>query len=344
MIANLKLALIADNLTRECLARECRVMSVMPWNYAAVFKFWKPDILFVESAWQGWRNTWKYKIAEYPDYPKRNNLALQKVVSYAKDRGIPTIFWNKEDSVHFDRFIKSAALFDYIFTVDENAIPHYQAIIGPSIPVNTLMFAVQPALHSFSGFNFKFNRANFAGSYSRHIHERRRMWQYMLLETASSEMGLTVFNRNSGRKWSTYRYPDLSGMEIKPVVSYKKTAAIYKDYCVSLNVNTIEDSATMFSRRLIEILACGGIAVTSPAKSVDAMFKDYCHIVNSAEKARELFNRLKYGPSPDDMERARAGAEYVLREHTWSNRLKQICEAVGLNIYETKRNAPLYAH
>lgn len=87
----------------------------------------------------------------------------------------------------------------------------------------------------------------------------------------------------------------------------------------------------MYSRRLVEILACGGIAVTSPALSVDALFKDYCHVVSDAEEARDLFERLhRWGASSQDLERARAGAEYVLREHTWANRIAQITEVVGL--------------
>ena len=83
-----------------------------------------------------------------------------------------------------------------------------------------------------------------------------------------------------------------------------KTANIYKSYFASINVNTIQDSPTMYSRRLIEIIACGGIAVTSPALSVKKHFKDFCHVVSCYEEAFELFSRLKYGPSKDDLEKA----------------------------------------
>lgn len=291
-----------------------------------------PEILFVESAWQGRWNRWKFKIASYPDHPARNNDQLKKLVQKAKDRGIPTVFWNKEDSVHFDRFIDSAKLFDHVFTVDETCIPRYKAVMGEDASVHTMMFAVQPKLHSFTGFNFKYRRANFVGSYSHHIHDVRRQWQKMLFHSAmESGLGLTAFDRNSNRKSGNYRYPMLPGMEVKKAVSYPKTAQIYKDYLVSLNVNTITDSPTMYSRRLIEILACGGIAVTTPAKSVDAMFAEFCHIVHNEEEMLELFARLKYGPSDDDLERARAGAEYVAENHTWAHRLQQIANTIGLS-------------
>lgn len=326
----LKIALIADELTHSSLGHECQIRDVTPQNYTQIFQSWKPDLLFVESAWHEYLKTWKYQIASQPLYlyPWRNNLALRKVVAKARDLGIPTVFWNKEDSVHFNRFINSAKLFDYIFTVDVNCLERYRAVVGPEASVKPLLFAIQPATHNFTGFDFKFHRANFVGSYSRHIHDRRRSWQHMLFE-ASAGLGVTVFDRNSGRKPDKYRYPLLPNMEILPAVSHAKTAAIYKDYLVSMNVNTIEDSPTMFSRRLVEILACGGIAVTTPSQSVEALFKDYCHVVSDSEEALALFERLRYGPSPDDLERARAGAEYVLREHTWTHRLEEILQIVG---------------
>jgi spore maturation protein CgeB len=286
--------------------------------------------LFVESAWHGRRNTWKFKIASYPDYPKRNNNTLKKVVACAKKLGIPTVFWNKEDGVHFDRFIASAQLFDHIFTVDENCIPKYRAVVDTHITVNTLMFAVQPRFHNFTGFNFKYHRANFVGSYSTHIHERRRMWQDIMFGAASETgLGLSMYDRNSSRRSKIYRTSALANMDVKSSVRNEKTAQIYKDYIVSLNVNTIEDSPTMFSRRLVEIIACGGIAVTNPSPAVEKYFKDFCHVVSNKEEMTELFARLKNGPSEEDLLRARSGAEYIAKEHTWSHRLREICDVIG---------------
>jgi len=320
---NWKVALIADELTRSSLGFECQIRDLTPLNYKLFLKFWKPDLLFVESAWQGLGNAWKYKIASYPDRRERTNHALRKVVAYARDLGIPCVFWNKEDGVHFDRFISSAALFDYVFTVDENCVPRYRAVVGPHVPVAPLMFAVQPAIHFPSHKGYVHHRACFVGSYSLHIHDRRRKWQEILF-AASSDVGVTVFDRNSGRRSPNYRYPDLPWLEVRPSVRHTRTAEIYRDYMISLNVNTVEDSGTMFSRRLIEILACGGLAVTAPALSVARYFKDYCHVVSCEDDARDLFGRLKDGLPTRDRQMTAAGAAYVLKEHTWAHRLEEI--------------------
>ncbi|RYZ11863.1 MAG: glycosyltransferase family 1 protein [Comamonadaceae bacterium] len=329
---HLKIALLSDDLTRTGLSAECEVRNVTPLNAGLLLKLWRPSVLLVESAWNGVADSWKYKVAAYPDYPKRTNQRLAGLVRQARDMGIPTVFWNKEDGVHFERFIDSAKLFDHVFTVDVNCLPRYRAAMGADASVHTMMFPVQAATHNFTGFNFRHRRASFVGSYSQHIHEARRVWQDMAFGAVTrTGLGLTVFDRNSGRKAGQYRYPDLPGLETKPAVPYAQTAQLYKDYLVSLNVNTVVDSETMYSRRLVEILACGGIAVTSPALSVDRLFRDYCHVISTADEAVPLFERLQRdGASARDLERARGGAEYVLREHTWGQRLEQMGAVIGL--------------
>lgn len=325
---SLKVALLSDELTRSCLKHECQVRDLTPLNYKLVLKFWKPDLLFVESAWHGVRNAWRYKIAAFPDRPERNNSALRKVVAYARHLGIPCVFWNKEDGVHFERFIDSASLFDTVFTIDENCIPRYKAVLGELAIVAPLMFAVQPAIHFPSLQGPVFRRACFVGSYSRHIHDGRRAWQEVMFEGAR-ELGVTVFDRNSSRSSENYRYPEMPWLEVRKAVPHELTGQIYRDYLVSLNVNTVEDSGTMFSRRLVEIIACGGLAVTNPSISVDRHFRDYCEVVHSKDDCEGLFDRLRGGLRLEDRERALAGAEYVRREHTWSHRLAEILNVIG---------------
>jgi len=328
----MKIALIADVLTSSCLKERWRVVEVTPWNYRWTLRQGKPDLLFVESAWQGSHERWKYKIAAYPDYPKRTNKALRKVVAYARDLGIPTVFWNKEDGVHFDRFIDSAKQFEYIFTVDENCIPQYLLATEGKAAVASLPFAVESKFHYFDGFNFKRRSANFVGSYSRHIHERRRTWQDMMFDAcAQVGMPLTIYDRNSGRSSPNYRYPPLPGLTVNPALPYAETGKIYRENLVSLNVNTIENSPTMYSRRLVEIIACGGIAITNPSLAVDRYFSEYCHVVHDVEQCRELLRRLlKEGPSRQDEERARAGAEEVRKAHSWENRFELIRRKIGI--------------
>ena len=326
----MKIYLISDTLTQTSLQGE---------NTAIKSSWFSLDkshnaILLVESAWNGYKNRWKFKIASYPDHPKRTNEKLVRLVQAAKDKGIPTVFWNKEDSVHFDRFIDSAKHFDHIFTVDKNCVERYRAVVPTSTTVDVAMFPVQPRIHNYQGFNFRQLEANFVGSFSRHIHGKRRERQEMLFSAAlKAGLPVTVFDRNSDRKSSNYRYPGQEfGLKIMPALDYAQTADIYRRFAVSLNVNTIEDSPTMFSRRVAEILACGGILVSTPGMAMDRLFKDYCHIVNNEDEAVALFERLKHGPSESDLEMAKAGADFVLNNFTW----KKFLDKIQLTIENSK--------
>jgi len=327
----MKIALISDDLTRISLKVEdgISIYNITPLNYMWILKYKKPDFLFVESAWNGYKESWKYKIASYEDHPKRNNNKLKKVVEYAKSLNIPTVFWNKEDSVHFDRFIESAILFDYIFTVDENAIDMYKSLTD--VPVDTLMFAIQPKIHNFSGFNYKYKKINFVGSYSKHIHYKRREWQDMFFKTCcENDFDIDVYNRNSERNQKIYGYPKFECLKEKNKIDYKKTVNVYKDYMISLNINTIVDSPTMFSRRLLEILACGRICITNPSLAIDNLFKDYVYVVNNKQELEALLRRFKSIGIEKEYDKLESASQYIAQYHTWKCRLREVYKVLGL--------------
>lgn len=55
---------------------------------------------------------WQYKIAKYNNQDKSE---LRELINWCRENKIPTIFWNKEDPIHFEKFIETASMFDHIF-------------------------------------------------------------------------------------------------------------------------------------------------------------------------------------------------------------------------------------
>jgi spore maturation protein CgeB len=328
----LKVALIADLFTTECLSAECRIRHVTPGNYREVIQSWKPDILFAESVFHGAGGSWRYELAKQPKYLRWDKpKAIFDVVEYARSRGVPTVFWNKDDGAYFDAFIDVARGFDYVFTTDRECLGRYRERLDSGVPVNTLMMAYQPSYHDFTGFNFECREACFTGSYYRNILGQRRQFLDMVFDvTRDADLPLNVYDRNHDRfsRYFAFRYPTQPHMKVHPKVPHVETGRIYKSHVASINVNSVTESETMCSRRLLEILACGGIAVTNPSLCVDKHFRDFCHVVSAPEEARETFCRLKFGPSTEDMERAEAGARHVRQFHTWEHRLEEICAVV----------------
>jgi spore maturation protein CgeB len=295
---------------------------------------WKPDLVFVESAFHGLNGAWRYELAKQPRWLRLSRpKAIYRLVECARARGIPAVFWNKDDDAFFEDFIDVAKAFDYVFTTDGKCIERYRQHVPAHVPVNTLAMPYQPAFHDFTGFNFTRNEACFTGSYYRRILNERRQFLDMVFDACEGAgFRLNIFDRNHDRlsRYFEFRFPRKSQLRLHGRVPHRETARLYKSHVVSLNVNSVTASETMYSRRLLEILACGGIAVTNPSRSIDRHFRDYCYVVSTREEAREIFGRLRSGPSKIDLDRAEAGARYVRSAHTWEHRLGEISDIVNL--------------
>lgn len=331
----LKIALVSDYFTAVCLAAECSVRCLTPANYRDVLAHWKPDLVFVESAFHGADGAWRYELARQPRWLRlRQPRTIFKLLQFARQQGIPTVFWNKDDGAFFDDFVHLAPAFDAVFTTDQDCIDKYRQHVSSTVPVQSLGIAYQPAFHHFTGFEFSKRAACFTGSYYRFIlNERGQFLNTMFSACDAAGFPLNVYDRNSHRmsRLVEFRFPKSPQLQLYPRVPHPETARIYKQHVASINVNSVTGSATMWSRRLLEILACGGIVVTNRSRSVELHFSDYCHIVDTRDQATELFARLaKDGPSASDLERARAGAHYVAQHHTWRQRLEQVCGVVGV--------------
>lgn len=319
----MKISLISDDLTNQSLIREIDCFHLKN-NFFDRFLLNRSDFLLVESAWNGNEGRFRHQIASYPEHTKRNNEKLLKLLEIANKKGIPTVFWDKEGEVHFDRFIDSAKYFDHILTVDENCVSKFRKIVPESTSVNIAMFPVQPKIHSFRDMKSRTISANFVGSYN--SHSLRQVRQEMLFNIVEkTDFPLTIYDRNYSNHLHNLTFPkDKFNLNIRPNIKYLQTAQIYQNDLVSFNVNTVENSPTMFSRRVVEILACGGILISTPSVAVERLFSDYCYIIQSEEEGVELLNRLKYGPTKFDIERAKAGSDFVLNNLTWDHFLKNI--------------------
>lgn len=327
----LRCGLISDELTAMSLynVKNIKVSNITDIEWFRRFKTPKLDFILVESAWRGHKDKWRYKIANYPESPERNNIELRQLLEWADKHHIPAVFWNKEDGAHFNRFIDSASLFKYILTVDENCVKRYQSILGDSVKVGVLPFAVQPKFHHPTILPPRHRESLFVGSYSHHVHDARRQWQDMAF-TATGPYGLTIIDRNSDRKSDVYRYPNLPNMTIKPAVPYNKTGKLFRQYSHCLNVNTVTDSPSMFSRRLIEIMACGRLAVTNPSLSVSTCFEGMCEVIESKEQADELFAQLSKGYTKPQKEMMRYASNHVLQNYNYEKWLQDIVEFIEL--------------
>lgn len=314
---------IMDEFTTGCFEQDLNLIQPRPDNWYALAEKYKPEFIFIESAWKGNFGSWQYRVANYANKPGKE---VEHLCQYAREKGIPTLFWNKEDPVHHDKFMCSAERVDHIFTTDANMKNSYHAKTG-NPNVHALPFAAQPALHKPAPLEGRKPLSCFAGSWYGNRHAERGEAMGWLLQAANKH-GLDIYDRNYGT--GIFPFPDEYQAGIKGSLPYKELCEEYSRYRVFLNVNSVTDSPTMFSRRVFELMACGTPVVSTYAKGIDNLFEsDAVWMVHSQEEANEAIHTLM----TDDIEwrrRSLAGIREVFAKHTYAHRLNDIFDQLGI--------------
>lgn len=324
----LKVASILDKIGDEWFKHECELIPLPIDNWKSKIESENPDLLLVQSAWQGNNGIWRYRITNL--HLKTEEFELKNVVQWCKEQGIPTVFWNIEDPYHFEAFIEAARQFDYIFTTDIDSIPRYINIVGHN-NVFCLPFGVQPRLHNpINKDKEKLAQIGFSGTWHELGHEARKQDMKIILEPAL-KYGVHIYDRMYHyHKDNNYRFPDIYQPFIIGTVPYEETGSIYKKYNVFLNVNTVQNSPTMFSCRVFEVLGCGINLVSGYARGVEEMLPDLVKLCKNKNETIKNLEILMHNKELRDR-LAVKGVREVLNKHTYNQRLKSMLEHIGMS-------------
>ncbi|WP_051427412.1 glycosyltransferase, partial [Arthrobacter sp. H20] len=328
-LSELTLGIIADEFTRAGLQPDISLVEVHPDRWKAELESSSIDAMFVESAWDGNEGTWRGKVGYYDDESFADLLAL---LDHCREHSIPTIFWNKEDPVHFNRFKKTATHFDHVFTSDDESIPGYLQSGNPSVKsVASLPFYAQPRLHNpLPGAKAYSHTVSYAGSYYGDRYKKRSDQLHGLLAAALTP-GLTIYDRQHLNPDSPYRFPPDLAPYVSGGLTYTEMLDAYKAHPVHVNVNSVEQSGTMFSRRVFEVAACGGAVISGPGRGIEHVFGSIIPIVQDQPGARDLITywmENEHARNDDAWLAMRA----VFRSHTAAHRLTYVLRTAGLHV------------
>ncbi|MEN2751834.1 glycosyltransferase [Psychrobacter sp. FBL11] len=328
---------VMDEFTTGCFEQDVNLIQPRPDNWLALAEKYKPVLFFIESAWQGNYGSWQYRVGQYANKPGHE---IDHICQYARNKGIPTLFWNKEDPVHHDKFMCSAKLVDYIYTTDANMKSSYIKKTG-NTNIHSLPFAAQPALHKPASLQGRKPRSCFAGSWYGNRHAERGEAMSWLLKAANN-YGLDIYDRNYDN--GTFPFPEEYQAGIKGSLPYKELCEEYNRYRIFLNVNSVTESPTMFSRRVFELMASGTPVVSTYAKGIETLFdSDAVWLVNNQEEADIAIRTLM----TDDAEwrrRSLAGIREIFSKHTYAHRLNGIFADMNIGCHITiDSNIALFA-
>ncbi|PLS37021.1 hypothetical protein CYV26_00855 [Carnobacterium maltaromaticum] len=330
----LNIAAILDEFTTTCYQEEVNLIKFTPTNFEQVLTENEPDFLFVESAWKGNKGTWEFKIGKYANQDKSE---LFKLLAWCKQRDIPTVFWNKEDPIHFDKFIDAAERFDYIYTTDANMIERYQKCCKHT-NVYALPFSAQPKFHNPIELPIgRKAKVSFAGSYYANRHVERKNDMDGVLEVAMIK-GLDIYDRNFEKNQhavTDFSFPERFRSSVKGSLPYNKIPIAYKGYEYMVNVNSIKYSPTMFSRRVFEGLASGTPIISSYSEGIKKIFGDIVLIEDADEGLKEKFEKVLKDKRLFKKKKMQ-GIREVFLNHTYAIRLQFMLKNMGFEINLTE--------
>ena len=290
------------------------------------------ELLLVVTLWRGLHEEWRgVANVAHPDMEKIN--AIFSIIAECRDRGVPTVFYSKEDPPNYSVFIEFAKRCDYIFTTAQECLPDYVRDTGNPEP-RVLRFSVNPLFHNPVGFR-KFEKEKtvlFSGSWMVKYPERCKDMSMIFDGVLASGYGLHIIDRNypSNRK---YLFPPAYFPYVSPAVDHATLQKVHKLYDWAINTNSVQFSRTMFANRAYELQASGVLLLSDYSVGVNALLPNV-FMAFSSEEVSAILNA--YTPE-ETYERQIAGIRSVLRRDTCFDRMDELFRAIGLERQQKQR-------
>lgn len=326
-LSEMTVGIIADEFTLEGLRGETSLVVLRPDSWRQQVEAQPLDALLVESAWEGVDGLWSQKVGYYDD---QRFATLQAILEHCNAARVPTIFWNKEDPVHFNRFSRTAAHFDHVFTTDSDCIRRYKADAGPrQRTIASLPFYAQPRLHNIVPSDRAYDHSvAYAGSYYGDRFRARSEELSTILDVAKNQ-GLSIYDRQHLNPESPYRFPSHLARYVRGGLSYAEMVDAYKTHPVHINVNSVDESPTMFSRRVMEVAASGSAVLSGRGIGVEHVMNGLVPVVQRPEDVDLLVSEWMSNESARIRD-AWLAYRHVHRGHTAAHRLAYVLRTAGL--------------
>lgn len=317
-INKIKIACIMDDFTYNCFKYEAELIQLSLKDFKTEINDFKPDFVFLESAWQGKNNEWHTKLSNF-------SIEIQELISFTKEQKIPIMFWSKEDPVHFETFLNVAKNVDYIFTTDIDCVPKYKYFTNNN-NVYFLPFAAQTAIHNPIEKYERKDEVCFAGSYYLKYPIRQRNFN-SLIDSVMQFKNIEIYDRNYGKEHSHYKFPDKYKHFIIGNLPTTEIDKAYKGYNYGINMNTVKYSQTMFARRVYELMASNTFVISNYSLGLKLMFENLCVNSDNINEITQYFSKIVNDNQYYKKIKLLA-LRKVLSEHTYKHRLNFLLSTI----------------
>ncbi len=317
-LKELKVAAIMDGFTLECFKPECQLTELTPDGWKREMESAQPELLFLESAWQGKDGLWAGKV-------NHCTQEIYDLTEYCHEHKIPVIFWNKEDPVYTDVFMQTARRADVVFTTEIECIEKYKTELGHD-QVYHLHFAAQPLVHNPIEKYERKDKFCFAGAYYHRYVQRCKTFD-AFADYFFENRGLDIYDRNYQNARPEHKFPERYDPYILGKLAPSEIDVAYKGYNFGINMNSCPQAQTMFARRVFELMASNTIVVGNYARGVKNYFGDLTFCTDDAKTLK--LGLEQYCADENQVDKLRLlGLRKVLREHLCEDRMDEILQKV----------------
>lgn len=317
-LKELKVAAIMDRFTLECFRPECALTELTPDHWRQEMETAAPDLLFIESAWEGKDKLWHGKV-------NHCSAEVYELTEYCHAHKIPVIFWNKEDPGFTDTFMTTARRADAVFTTDLECIEKYKTELGHD-KVYHLHFAAQPCVHNPIEKYERKDRFCFAGAYYHRYQDRCHTFD-SFSDYFIQSRGFDIYDRNYPDPRPEHKFPEQYDPYILGRLDPSEIDRAYKGYIFGVNMNSSPQSQTMFARRVFELMASNTIVIGNYSRGVKNYFGDLTFCTDDEKTLRTGLERYCSDQASTDKLRLLA-LRKVLSEHLCEDRLDYIVQKI----------------
>lgn len=291
------------------------------------------DFVIFATTWRGIDQSWVGSSSA-------NGPIRRQMIDLAKEynsRGIPTVFYSKEDPVNYNLFKSLAKHCQYIFTSAEEMVRLYKKYTDNE-NVGVLQFGVNPLIHNPVGTRTEISdeyrdEVLFAGSwltkYPVRMTETSRLFKSIIKENVP----LTIIDRNLELQDPRYQFPEEFIPHLTPPVNHEFLMKLHKIFRWSINMNSVKYSDTMFANRVYELQAFGNILLSNYNTGINNQFPNV-RMINAPDD----FKVIHHTNEADLKELQAKSIRTVMKEHTTFHRLMQIANTIGISLNSIKSN------
>lgn len=257
-------------------------------------KFLNIKFFFIETCWNFKNISLAYYKAIRSDIFIRTLNLLDNIKKISIELNFKIIIWNKEDPVNYNFFSYLVNYSDYYFTSDINIIDKYKLDFNKN--VNCMGFFLDPYIHNPIGNNDTFESC-FAGRVYPEFKNRFEDSNLLLNACLDNNLDLIIFDREpKKKKKSSFSHYNEFKNYIYGRLNYTKLLLVYKYFKIIINLNTVQNSNTMFARRIYEIIGIKKNIISNYSDGVKNNFENIFIYQNNPDELNKFINFIDSEP------------------------------------------------